>query len=75
MYGAPITTLMPVLTFSPNATASPSHDGEIARLAAEMAVKAKKKEARAALDASKAAMTKRWTAWFKREHKVHETAD
>jgi hypothetical protein len=75
MFGVPLAAFVPVTTFSPNAQSSrlSGHDSEISRIAAEMAEAAKKREARAALDASRARMKKSWAGWLKGERKVHET--
>jgi hypothetical protein len=67
MFGAAPVPFVPVLTFG----SSPAHDPygddrQISRLAVEMAEAAKRREARAALDASKARMSKSWGAWLKR---------
>jgi hypothetical protein len=74
MFGAPPVPFVPVLTFGSVPAYDPRRDdSQISRMAAEMAEAAKKRRARAALDASKARMNKRWTAWLKRARANSET--
>jgi hypothetical protein len=72
MFG-PSVPFVPVLTFGSSPAYDPRcDDSQISRMAVEMAEAAEKREARAALDASKARMSKSWGAWLKRARNASE---